>query len=252
MTTTTTAPDLTFGRAERDVVVVLAVVTGVLIASRYLGSGAQVQWLVTTLDTVGLDGLAGRLDHAMNDSAHLRFNRRVYFAVFRMVVYLVPALLVGRYVLGRSMRELGWRIDPDWSHVRVYVALFALMVPVVLVASTLDSFQETYPFYTPNDAESVWPWFVVWELLYFGQFVALELFFRGFGVHGLAPRLGILAVAVMVVPYVTIHFGKPMPEAIGSIVAGAVLGVVSLRQGSAFWGGVLHFGVALTIDVLAY
>ncbi|MGI9602552.1 MAG: CPBP family glutamic-type intramembrane protease [Acidimicrobiales bacterium] len=253
MTATSSAPpDLRFGRPEFDVTVVLLTVTGVLIASRYLGSGNEIQWLVTSLETVGLDGLADRLDHAMNESVHRRFNRRAYFAIFRMFIYLVPALLVGRLVLRRHMRDLGWRLGWGWSHLRVYVALYALMVPLVLLASTQQSFQDTYPFYTPNELESVWPWFVAWELLYFGQFIALELFFRGFGVHGLAPRLGILAVPVMVVPYVTIHFGKPMPEAIGSIVAGAVLGVVSLRQGSAFWGGVLHFGVAITIDVLAF
>ena len=245
-------PDLEFGPAERDVTVVLLTVTGVLIASRYLGSGSQISWLVTGLDALGLDGLGGRLDHAMNESVHQAFNRRAYFAIFRMVVYLAPAYVVGRWVLRRRMSTLGWRVDRGWHHLRVYVGLYALMLPLVLLASTQASFQDTYPFYTPNELESLWPWFVLWEVLYLGQFIALELFFRGFGVHGLAPRLGVLAVPVMVVPYVTIHFGKPLPEAIGSIVAGSVLGVVSLRQGSAFWGGVLHWSVAISIDVLAY
>ena len=248
----TTRADLGFGREERDATIVLLTVTGVLIASRYLGSGNQIRWLLNVLDGLGLDGLGDRLDHAMNESVHRRFNRRAYFAVFRMVVYLVPAYLVGRWVLRRRMADLGWRVAWGWRHVRIYVVLYGLMLPVVLLASTQQSFQDTYPFYVPNQFESVWPWFALWELLYFGQFIALELFFRGFGVHGLAPRLGILAVPVMVIPYVTIHFGKPMPEAIGSIVAGAVLGVVSFRQGSAFWGGVLHWSVAITIDGLAY
>ncbi|MDH3705867.1 MAG: CPBP family intramembrane metalloprotease [Acidimicrobiia bacterium] len=244
--------ELKFGPAERDASIVLLTVMGVLIASNYLGSGSDIGWLVNILDAVGLDGVGDRLEHAMDESVHRRFNRRVYFAVFRMFVYLVPALLVGRWVLRRPMRDLGWRLGWGWAHLRVYVVLYGLMLPLVLLASTQQSFQDTYPFYTPNQFESVWPWFVVWELLYLGQFIALELFFRGFGVHGLAPRLGIMAVPVMVVPYVAIHFGKPMPEAIGSIVAGAVLGVVSLRQGGAFWGGVLHWSVAITIDVLAY
>lgn len=244
--------ELGFGRAERDASIVLLTVMGVLIASNYLGSGSDSEWLVNILDALGLDTLAERLEHAMQESAHRSFNRRVYFAVFRMVIYLAPAYLVGRWLLRRPMTELGWRIGWGWRHLRVYVVLYGLMLPLVLLASTQQSFQDTYPFYTPNELESVWPWFVVWELLYLGQFIALELFFRGFGVHGLFTRLGIMAVPVMVVPYVAIHFGKPMPEAIGSIVAGAVLGVVSLRQGGAFWGGVLHWSVALTIDVLAY
>ncbi len=244
--------DLHFDREDLDVCIVLLTVIGVLIASSYFGSGARTEWLVSTLDAIGLDGLGGRIDHAMNASVHLEFNRKAYFALTRILFYLVPAFLVGRFVLRRPMAYFGWRIVWGWRHLRIYFVLYGLMLPLVLLASTQQSFQDTYPFYTPNGSEGVWPWFVVWELLYFGQFIALELFFRGFGVHGLASRLGILAVPVMVVPYVTIHFSKPLPEAIGSIVAGSVLGVVSLRQGTAFWGGVLHWSVAITIDVLAF
>src|SRR5690606_8230997 len=81
--------------------------------------------------------------------------------------------------------------------------------------------------------------------------VSLEFFFRGFMLKALAPRLGSSAIFVMVVPYCMIHFGKAMPETLGAIVAGLVLGTLAMRTRS-IWGGVLlHIAVALTMDLLA-
>jgi membrane protease YdiL (CAAX protease family) len=56
---------------------------------------------------------------------------------------------------------------------------------------------------------------------------------------------------VMVVPYCMIHYGKPMPETLGAIVAGIVLGTLAMRTRS-IWGGVLiHIAVAITMDMMA-
>ena len=38
--------------------------------------------------------------------------------------------------------------------------------------------------------------------------------------------MGSHAIFVMVVPYVMIHFGKPMLETVGAIIAGVVLGLL--------------------------
>jgi membrane protease YdiL (CAAX protease family) len=55
----------------------------------------------------------------------------------------------------------------------------------------------------------------------------------------------------MIIPYVTAHFGKPLPETLGAIVTGLVLGTLALRHRS-FWLGVAaHYGVALTMDLSA-
>ncbi len=229
---------------------VIATMLGVLIANRYLGSLNDTRWVSSTLDGIGLDGPAAWWRSITDGFRHKDFNRKAYFATFRIFVYLVPALIVARTVLRVPMSTLGWRVST--RHAGIYGVLYVAMLPLVLVASRLDSFRAVYPFYSPNFWESAWPWFVVWEALYFLHFIGLELFFRGFVIHGLEPSFGKMAVVIAVIPYVMIHFSKPLPEAIGSIVAGLVLGVLSLRSGSAFWGGVLHFGVALTMDLLTY
>jgi uncharacterized protein len=70
-------------------------------------------------------------------------------------------------------------------------------------------------------------------------------------VHGLAPRLGWAAIFAMVVPYNMLHYGKPMPEALAAIVGGIVLGTLSLKTRSIWWGAALHISIALTMDICA-
>ena len=82
------------------------------------------------------------------------------------------------------------------------------------------------------------------------QFLGLEAFFRGFLVFGLYPRLGVYAVPVMVIPYTMIHFGKPAPETFAAVIAGFILGYLALKSRSFLWGWMLHWGVAITMDLL--
>jgi uncharacterized protein len=87
--------------------------------------------------------------------------------------------------------------------------------------------------------------------MYALQFIALEFFFRGFLVGGLGRHIGILSVPVSVIPYMMIHFVKPLPEAAGSVFAGFVLGWLAWKTKS-IWGGVcVHCAVAATMDLLA-
>ncbi|MEQ1723674.1 MAG: CPBP family intramembrane glutamic endopeptidase, partial [Pseudobdellovibrio sp.] len=60
-----------------------------------------------------------------------------------------------------------------------------------------------------------------------------------------------IAIAVMVVPYTMIHFHKPVLETFGAIIAGMVLGHLSIKYRSWLGGAILHSLVALTIDFLA-
>jgi membrane protease YdiL (CAAX protease family) len=136
-----------------------------------------------------------------------------------------------------------------FKHLPTYGILFAIVLPLVVVASQTQGFRDTYPFYRMANRSTFD--FVAWEVLYALQFLSLEFFFRGFLLHGLRRALGANSIFVMVVPYCMIHFGKPWPETLGAIVAGVALGTIAMRTRS-IWGGVLiHVGVALTMDLLA-
>ena len=48
-----------------------------------------------------------------------------------------------------------------------------------------------------------------------------------------------------------IHFGKPISETAGAIIAGIVLGFLSLNTNSILLGILVHVTVALTMDICA-
>jgi membrane protease YdiL (CAAX protease family) len=172
-----------------------------------------------------------------------------WWSGWRVVGYvIVPmtvlACLPGQRIADYHLSPRGFR-----KHLWIYGVMFALVLPAVLLASTKGSFRQTYPFY--RIANRSYADLVMWELLYAVQFLALEFFFRGFLLQGLRRALGANAIFVMLVPYCMIHYGKPLPETLGAVGAGLILGTLAMRTRS-IWGGVLiHVGVATTMDVLA-
>src|SRR5262249_50937001 len=131
----------------------------------------------------------------------------------------------------------------------LYLGMLALVLPLAFLASHSPSFLKVYPKY--RAAGESWEQLIPWELAYGFQFLMLEVFFRGFLIFSLARAIGSPAVFVMVVPYSMIHYGKPLPECFGSILAGIALGTIALRTGSIYGGVIVHCGVAWAMDLFA-
>ncbi|MDQ3111056.1 MAG: CPBP family intramembrane metalloprotease, partial [Bacteroidota bacterium] len=66
---------------------------------------------------------------------------------------------------------------------------------------------------------------------------------------GLRNRFGFYSIFIMTIPYCMIHFGKPMPETFGAIAAGFVLGTLAMKSRSIFMGVLIHYSVAITMDI---
>ena len=92
---------------------------------------------------------------------------------------------------------------------------------------------------------------LIWEAGYAVQFFALEFFFRGFLLFALAKRFGAHAIFIMTLPYVMIHFGKPVVETFAATLAGIALGTLALRTRSIFGGVVIHTAVGWSMDFFA-
>jgi uncharacterized protein len=236
---------------DRRVAVVLLTAMLVLVAVRFFGAERESDWIPRLLDAVGLDTLAKRATYAFGKSPDSRFNQRIFWAVARVVGYAVIPLLVIRFALRDDVRHFGMRVRGILAHGKIYALLLAILAPFVVAASFGAAFQAKYPYYRLAPGEALWPYFWGWEALYAIQFAALEFFFRGFMVHGLRLPLGYASIFVMMVPYTMIHLGKPLPEALGSIIAGFVLGTLSLKSGSIWWGAVVHVSVAGSMDFLS-
>jgi membrane protease YdiL (CAAX protease family) len=172
----------------------------------------------------------------------------LWWAGIAVLTYAAIPILVLKLALGGKLNEHGLKVRGVLNAWPLYLLFIAVMVPLVIVCSAEDRFQETYPFLRLATADQVRADQWKWELAYAAQFIGLEFFFRGFIVHGTKHRFGAYAVFVSMVPYVQIHFGKPMPEACASVVAGIVLGYMSLVTRSVWLGAALHIGVAWGMD----
>ncbi len=173
----------------------------------------------------------------------------VYMSGMLTLMRLVVPVMIILFIFRDKLSSYGWRLTGIGKHFPLYLFLYLLCLPFVWFASTQTGFLHKYPLY--KDA-ALGGWHLWgYETVYMLHFISVEAFFRGFILFGLAKRFGYYAVLIMLTPYCMIHFGKPMPEALASIVAGGLLGVLALRTGSFYLGVLLHAGVALTMDLLA-
>ena len=170
------------------------------------------------------------------------------WAIATTVGYLVLPTLFVLLAHREGLSSIGYRLKGFVRHAWIYLVLYAVMVPFLLLAGDRADFQRTYPFVL--NARHDWTTFLAWEAAYLLQFFALEAFFRGYLLFTLERRFGWTAILVMVVPYCMIHFHKPVLEALGALVAGIVLGALALRLRSFFGGVLLHGLVALTMDLI--
>jgi len=145
--------------------------------------------------------------------------------------------------------DMGLRTRGFITHAWIYFLCLFIVLPALWLVSRQPDFGGYYPFY--KGASRSYFDLLLWEAIYFSQFLGLELFFRGLWLGALRRSLGSGAIFSMCVPYCMIHFGKPYLEANGAIIAGIVLGSLSMRTKSIYAGFLVHVTVALAMDVVA-
>lgn len=172
-----------------------------------------------------------------------------------ILTIVLPLFLFYRFVDPYPSNFYG--MAPKRKGLTLYILLLALMIPLITLASFQPDFLQSYPTYRDTNANEFfgvpeWVTGLVYELCYGWDFVPTELLFRGFLVIGMSRVLGHGAVLPMVVWYCTIHFGRPLGEAVSSLFGGYLLGVLALSTRS-IWGGLLiHVGIAWGMEIAAF
>ncbi|HID57165.1 TPA: CPBP family intramembrane metalloprotease [Candidatus Poribacteria bacterium] len=129
------------------------------------------------------------------------------------------------------------------------LALYLLMLPFLFLASRSLLFQARYPLCKSAAAHP--DVLIVYELLYGLYMFSWEFFFRGYMLFGLERDLGGgYAVLIQTIPFVLMHVGKPLPEALGSVFAGVILGVLALETRTFIFGALLHWMIAASLDLM--
>jgi membrane protease YdiL (CAAX protease family) len=174
----------------------------------------------------------------------------VWWVSSRVAGYaLVPFPVWKAFFPRDSVLDMGLRTKGFFAHTWIYGVFLAVVLPLLVLVSRQPDFGSYYPFYR-NSARS---WFdlLAWEAMYFAQFFALEVFFRGFWLGALRRSFGSGAIFAMIVPYCMIHYGKPFLEANAAIIAGIALGSLSMKTRSIYQGFLVHITVAGLMDWLA-
>lgn len=219
---------------DRRVVWVLLTATVCLILPIYLGSPKFA---------------SEHLQHYFAGLPDRQLGPRLYWSLFKLVNYLLLPCLCIRLVLRAPIAEHGLRPRGGRGLWLLYVAMLVIVLSAVVLVADDAAFLSRYPRYA--HAGESWSRLLGWEAAYGFQFLALEFFFRGFLLFALARSLGSAAIFVAVVPYTMIHFGKALPETLGAVVAGIVLGTLALRTRSIYGGVILHCAAAWAMDGLA-
>ncbi|MBK7364798.1 MAG: CPBP family intramembrane metalloprotease [Nitrosomonas sp.] len=218
----------------------------ILTLNRYLG---DYRFILTLLHSLELNELNVIFSSLMLEHANAQLHQLLYWAASIILFYFILPILLIVFILKERLAEYGFAIHFNWDSYKPYLLMLIIMVPIIGYFSGTQSFMAGYPFYTVERTEQLYPNFVIWQFFYFLQFIALEFLFRGFLLHGTKGKFGFYAIFVMMIPYCMIHFGKPLAETIGAIVAGIVLGIMSLKTKSIWPGVMLHYGVAIMMDL---
>ncbi|MGI9316825.1 MAG: CPBP family intramembrane glutamic endopeptidase [bacterium] len=181
------------------------------------------------------------------DEAQRAFAAQIHFSASCIALFVVMPLLFHAIFPLDSIHAYGLSMRSAITHFPVYAVMLLMMMPVLWFVSASPRFYQFYPMYKPTGI-SDW---MVYELIYMLQFFAVEFFFRGFCLFRLERFAGLYAIPLMVIPYALIHIYKPLPEALGSIAGGLILGYLAVKTRSIWPGFFVHCGIALSMDTFA-
>lgn len=168
--------------------------------------------------------------------------------VVRVLVVLLPVFIVWWIKDKGNQPFYG---SAPLKDVKPYMVMLLIMIPLIALACTQKDFLQMYPkarFMDELDLPSKKLKYLIFELCYGFDFISIEFFFRGFLILSLLKICGPRCIIPVACFYCSIHFGKPLGEAISSFWGGLLLGIISYNTQS-IWGGlIVHLGIAWLME----
>jgi membrane protease YdiL (CAAX protease family) len=174
----------------------------------------------------------------------------------RFLTYFIPIVLYYIFIEKENTNFYGLKLKR--SDLKPYVfMLFGVMMPLIILVSFTQDFQEAYPVYNMTIYKNelpgeYWQQVLGFESMYLFDFTYIELLFRGIMIHTLYKYMGIECVLAVATVYCTYHYGKPVVETMSSFVGGTILGVLSIRTNSLYGGILIHMGVAFMMEAASF
>jgi len=183
------------------------------------------------------------------------FASKCHFFVHQMLLSLAGLGIIN--LLLRKWVQFNYGFRWHWKTLKPYFLILILVAPLIIGASFLPDFQIAYPQYKPWKYANVFGLAIaqrsgIFELCYASGFVAVESIFRGALAITMFKIMGTRAILPMAALYCVFHFGKPMGEAISAFFGGYALGILAIHSRSILGGLIVHLGIAMLMETLAY
>ena len=172
--------------------------------------------------------------------------------VVRVFVILIPVFIIWWIKDKGNIPFYGTAI---LKNSKPYLIMLLIMIPLITLASTQKDFLQMYPkakVLNQLDLPLKGWRYVLYELCYGFDFISIEFFFRGFLILSLLKICGPLCIIPMACFYCSIHFGKPVGEAVSSFWGGLLLGIISYNTQSVWGGLIVHLGIAWLMEAASW
>lgn len=175
-----------------------------------------------------------------------------YSSLFVKIILAVTGMLVlpwltVKYIIKKNPAEFGWSWPQDpkltWSLAVIFVLI---NLPALVLFSKNADFQRFYRLYDIGFTLFLAAG-VVLPLIYY---LAEEFLFRGFLFLGLWPKLGWHSFWITNAIFALLHWGKNFWEIPYSFVMGLLLCQLTLKSKSFIPAALVHFLLALTLNIL--
>jgi uncharacterized protein len=167
------------------------------------------------------------------------------FALQFLLLYVIPVLCI-KLGFRERLSEYGHEVRPLLRLWPLLLLFLLVMLPITYVSSLNPSFSTYYPLYR-GSLES-WRKFFLFEAGFLVVFFTQEFFFRGFLIEVLKPKFGLNAILIASAMYGIAHYTKPLPEQLGAFLVGLVLGYIGDRYRTFYFGIIIHYLTALSMD----
>lgn len=174
-------------------------------------------------------------------------------AIYQFAAFFILAFLCPFFYILFSKRKMPSRMGLQRGDDKTGWMIVLISIPFILliscISSTNPTFQSEYPLAKNllQNKQFIFSYELAYVVLYY---VAWEFYFRGFLLFGLKDKYGAMAaILIQTIASALVHIGKPMDEALGSIFAGILLGVIALRTESILYTFILHALLGVSLDL---
>jgi uncharacterized protein len=184
-----------------------------------------------------------------SESRYLELYEYSFWFIGDFITYFILPVLIIKVLLKENISDFGLRIGNFRRGIKYIILTSIIMIPLIWFFSASETFARSYPMVSLT--RDSWMIFFMFQILLFIFLIGWEFIFRGFLLFGLRPGLGYYAILIQAIPFVMLHNGKPLPEAIGSIPGAIILAIIALRTGSIYYCVITHAIIMFSIEFIS-